>query len=377
VTWQDELQYWETELAAGRISPEEYQTRCALVRARSDEQPAWPPDNEELGTDGQPDQSPFPPPFTWSNAAAQGSSNPAQDAAEESTQVIHNPLATLRTAASADFDTGHGAFPQGWQTYSTPGPQGPRVVASPPPTAAGDTPSWMHHGAEVFDTAAKPTHRGAIVGLSAGAAVVLLVAIAVIVTFAFPGVISGLVPGHGTRPAPAAQQPPAPPRLAEPPAAKPTPPADSRAALISTLPGSPHPFNGPFGPADLAGQRQGLLPAQVRDFAQRSGMIDGWFRGTSDAPTISLIAIRMPTQNAAEGLAQQYLDGQEGLSVDNSLSYRGVKVMSTGGTVRTAYVTYQWTIILEVTGPSVQAAHDGFSSVLGEQLAQSPPTVRG
>lgn len=377
MTWQDELQYWESELAAGRISPEEYQTRCALVRARSDEQPAQPPQDAHPSADGAANHSPFPPPFTWSNAAAQGDNTAPQDTEADSTQVIHNPLATLRTAASADFDTGHGAFPQGWNTHSAgPGPQGPRVVASLPPSAGPHAPGWMRHGPEVFDTAAKPARRRTIVGLSVGAVVVLVAAIAVVVVLAFPESVSAMIPGLAPHPGPTVQRPQTPPQVAEPPAAKPTPPADSRAALISTLPGPPHPFTGAFGPADLTGPRQGLLPPQVSDFAQRNGMIDGWFRGTNGTPTISLIAVRMPSQNAAEGLAQQYLSGQEGLTADNDLSYRGVKVMSTGGTFRTAYVTYQYTIILEVTASSVQTAHAEFGSVLGRQLAQSPPTVR-
>lgn len=378
MTWQDELQYWEAELAAGRISPEEYRTRCELVRARAPEQSA-----PQAGDAGQPGPNPFPPPFTWSNAAAQATNgqppatNGQPPGGEESTQVIPSPLDGLRTAASNDFQTGTVALPQEWNTSASPGPQGPRVVAEPPASTGHNAPTWTRPGPEVFDSATKRPRAGVIVGVVIGA-VVLLVAVGLVLAFfVFPGSTPGLAPGPVAGPSPVARQPLAPAQLAEPPAPRPTPPADSRTALIPVVPGPAHPFDGAFSPADLSGNRTGLLPPQIRDFAQQSGMADGWFRGTSGSPTISLIAIRMPNQDAATGLEQQYLAGQDGLSVDNSLSYQGVKVMTTGGTIRTAYVTYQYTIIIEVTAPTVQAAHDQFKTVLDRQLTQSPPTVRG
>lgn len=366
MTWQDELKYWEAALAAGRISPEEYRTRCELVRARASGQPA----PQEGGT-AAPDLNPFPPPFTWSNAAAQAT-NGQPPGGEETTQIISNPLGTLPTAASDDFHLGAGALPQGWNTAPSPVPQGPRVVAEPP-AAGGPTPAWTRPGPEVFDSASKRPRRGLILAAVIGAVVLVAVVVLVVVFFVLPR--SGLIAGPVASPNPVTQQPQTP--APEPPAAKPTAPADSRSALIPALPGPIHPFDGPFSPADLSGNRQGLLPPEIRDFAQRDGMADGWFRGTSGTPTISLIAIRMSDQNAAAGLAQQYLNAQDGLAVDNSLSYQGVRVMTTGSTIRTAYVTYQYTIIVEVTAPTSQTAHDQFKTVLDRQLEQSPPTVRG
>jgi hypothetical protein len=210
-----------------------------------------------------------------------------------------------------------------------------------------------------------------IVGSIIAGVVVLAVLAAVL--FAVPG-----LPGHAT---PRSGQTTGQPRAALPipPAAKPVAPADSRSVLIPTLPGPPHPFNGAVAPASLSGARQGILPAQTRNFALGNGMIDGWFNGSDGVPAVSLIAIRMPTESAAANLEKVYLGGQVGLLPDNALSYQGVQAMSTGsGTFRTAYVTHQWTVILEVTGPAdqQQASMNVFQSELREQLAQSPPTVR-
>jgi hypothetical protein len=74
---------------------------------------------------------------------------------------------------------------------------------------------------------------------------------------------------------------------------------------------------------------------------------------------------------------KKYLDGQEGLATVDELSYQGVEVVSTGtGTFRTAYVSHNWAVIVDITGQSGQAAKDLFKTTLGQQLEESPPTVR-
>jgi hypothetical protein len=134
VTWQDELQNLDAELAAGRISAEEYRQRrdAVLGRAQSGQTgpssggfpqqsgtpsgglPQQQPGTPSGGFPQQPQQaqqqsSPFPPAFSWGDVA-QGTSQQQQQAqqqqpgqqqaqpvqqgaAPEATQVVPNPLA--------------------------------------------------------------------------------------------------------------------------------------------------------------------------------------------------------------------------------------------------------------------------------------------
>lgn len=148
--------------------------------------------------------------------------------------------------------------------------------------------------------------------------------------------------------------------------------------LIPPPAGPPHPLDGPLPRPELEGAKAGVLTTAVRTFALENGMADGWFHGTEGPLRTTLIAVRMPDQATALGLAGAYLDDQKGLSTLDELSYQGVEVVSSGTTFRTAYVAHAWAIIVDVhavEGPG-QAARDLFRGLLERQLAKTPPTVR-
>jgi hypothetical protein len=394
VTWQDELQHLDAELAAGRISAEEYRMRRDVALGRA--QPGTP----SGGFPQQPPvQDPFPPAFKWGNTAAQGNQQPpGADTSDESTQVVPKPAAGAQPPAPSDSEStlivnvnqvGPTAPPPAWTHQQPPawGPQQGWGAAGssgtpwggselPPAAEHGDT-NWMRQGPEVFESAGKSSKGKLIAGISLGVALLAGVAVVAFFFITSPGSDS---PAQADNPP---QQPPPPAatiaKLPDPPAAKPTPPASSQEVLVSAPSGPPHPFNGPLDRPGLEGPRGGLLPQTVRDFALQNGMVDGWFQGTdATTPKTTLLAIRMPDQNAASALAKKYLDGQEGLATENDLSYQGVKVVSAGGaTFRTAYVTHSWAVILDVSAQDGQGAKELFKNVLGRQLGQSPPTVRG
>ncbi|MBA8827589.1 hypothetical protein FHX42_004985 [Saccharopolyspora lacisalsi] len=413
MTWQDELQHLDAELAAGRISAEEYRQRrdAALGRAQS-EQPGSPsagfPQQGQPGG-GYPGQqpNPFPPAFNWGEAAQQGNQQPP--APDNSTQVVQNPVAGQQPpgqpAAPNDQSDStqvvnlnqvsppqQGWPAQGWQAQQPPQPQqqgwpdqpawgqnwGTAADGGTPwgdsdlPPEHGDT-SWMRQGPEVFEGAGK-SRKGLIIGLSVGG-VVLLGLIAAGVFYFLPGSQPRAQP-----PASTSTQPPTPTSdpLPEPPPAEPAPPVDPAKVLVPAPEGQPSTFTGPLPPAELRGKKSGLLTGSVREFALGNGMVDGWFNGTIAPQKTSLIAVRMPNQQAAKELTRTYLDSQTGLSTVEELSYQGVEVVSTGRVFRTAYTSHGWTIIVTARAPEGQdqTAKSRFQDVLTQQLAQTPPTVR-
>ena len=75
-------------------------------------------------------------------------------------------------------------------------------------------------------------------------------------------------------------------------------------------------------------------------------------------------------------MVNAYLGAQQGLAPVDALSYKGVQVLSNGvGVFHTAYVSNNWAVVVEVNGQQADAG-DAFRSLLGAQLAQSPPTAR-
>ncbi|MEV0082415.1 hypothetical protein [Saccharopolyspora sp. NPDC050642] len=482
MTWQDELQNLDAELAAGRISAEEYRQRRDAVLGRAQngqggpasggfpqqdpssggfpqqqpqagpqsggfpqQQPqtgpssgGFPQQDPQAGPQSggfpqqagpssggfpqqQPQQqqsSPFPPAFSWGDAAQsapQQQQQPPQQqggAPSEATQVVPNPLAQQQAQQQQQ------AQPQQAQPQQAP-PQQPQQQAPPqsdsestqvvslsqqpqwgPPqpqwgpqqgwgpvestgTPWGDdlpgTPehgdaSWMRQGPEVFETASKPGKGKLIAGLSIGG--VLLVGLIVAGIFYFTS-------GGGTTPTETTAAPPPPPpvqtqELPAPPPAHPNPPASPQEVLVAA-PGPAHPWSGPLDLPSLQGAKAGLLqPKAVLDSAIQRGLIDGWFNGAEGTPRTTMLALQLPDANAAKQVVDQYLGAQQGLSEVDDLSYQGVKVVNAGGVYRTAYVAHNWAIIIDATGPSDQksAVQQSFKSTLDQQVNHLPPTVR-
>ncbi|MEU6269081.1 hypothetical protein [Saccharopolyspora shandongensis] len=482
MTWQDELQNLDAELAAGRISAEEYRQRRDAVLGRAQngqgapasggfpqqnpssggfpqqqppqagpqsggfpqQQPqtgpssgGFPQQDPQAGPQSggfpqqagpssggfpqqQPQQqqsSPFPPAFSWGDAAQsapQQQQQPQQQGGSQSeaTQVVPNPLAQQQAQQQVQpQQQAQQAQPQqqaqqqqqvppqsdsestqvvslsqqpqwgppqpqwgpqqGWGPVETTGtPWGDDLPGTP---EHGDA-SWMRQGPEVFETASKPGKGKLIAGLSIGG--VLLVGLIVAGIFYFTS-------GGGTTPTePTAAPPPPPPvqtqELPAPPPAHPNPPASPQEVLVAA-PGPAHPWSGPLDLPSLQGAKAGLLqPKAVLDSAIQRGLIDGWFNGAEGTPKTTLLALQLPDANAAKQVVDQYLGAQQGLSEVDDLSYQGVKVVNAGGVFRTAYVAHNWAIIIDATGPSDQksAVQQSFKSTLDQQVNHLPPTVR-
>ncbi|SFS84344.1 hypothetical protein [Saccharopolyspora flava] len=438
MTWQDELQNLDAELAAGRISAEEYRQRRDAVLGRAQgqtpsnpggfpQQDQTPPADPSSGgfpqqqpaqqqsAQQQPPQSPFPPAFSWGDAAKQ---QPQQGTGEEATQVVQNPFAQQQPQQQqppADADsTQVVSFPPARNPQApqaqTPQAQNPQAQTPPPPPQWGqsqppwaaqqqgpqgwgpvettgtpwgdDLPgsdsgeaSWMRQGPEVFESAGKPGKGKLIAGLSIGA--VLLVVVIVAVIFYFAGSGGSTSGGETAAPVP---PPPAPTttQLPEPPAAK-APPATTQEVLVPVN-GPAHPWSGLLDLPNLQGAKGGLLqPKPVLDTAFQNGLAEGWFNGTDGVqPKTTLLALKMPDANAAKTVVDKYLAAQQGLSEVEDLSYQGVSVVSTGATYRTAYVAHNYAVIIDVSGPPEQkdAAQQAFKATLDQQLTQTPPTIR-
>ncbi|MCX2731225.1 hypothetical protein OOZ19_13320 [Saccharopolyspora sp. NFXS83] len=401
MTWQDELHNLDAELAAGRISAEEYRSRRDALIGRSQsaqggpasgdfpqQQPGTPSGGfPQQGTpqSGQQNPSPFPPAFNWGAAAAQGAQAAQQQPqpSNESTQVVQNPLAqqsestqVVNVGQQQPQQWGQQQQPQwnqqpSWNTGENAGsPWGD--PDQPPAPEHGDT-SWMRQGPEVFEVGEGSSKGKTIAGISLGA--VLLVGVIVAGVFYFTSGDDEAAP-----PQPTEQQAPpvpTPEPLPEPPAAKPAPVATPE-VLVAPPPGQPHPYNGPLDrPALENSPKAGVLREPVRNAALQGGLLDGFFSRSDGAATSVLLTVRMPDPTAAQAVAQAYLDDQQGLSVNEDLSYQGVEVMTTGGGVyRTAYVAHGWAVIVDVSAPDKAAAEAAFTQLLDQQLAQTPPTVR-
>lgn len=162
MTWQDELQKLDADLASGRISADDYRRRRDEVLAASSG--GTPPQAQP----GQ--QGPFAPPFRW-DATPPGQQPPSSEATQVVQQGGANPDATQvvnthRGGGGGDADRTQfvrpvgppsGPLPQqqqppgGWQ--SAPPPQGGTPWGNQDGFGpiADPSPGWIAQGPEVFD----------------------------------------------------------------------------------------------------------------------------------------------------------------------------------------------------------------------------------
>ncbi len=170
MSWQDELRNLDEELAAGRLSAEDY-------RRRSDELNAQEPSGQPASVDAVP-SPPFPPAFRWETAlpseTTQGT-EPVGDDEAERTQVVHGaspptqspPTQSPPAQSPDDFDrtqvVSAGQRPP--QHRLDRGGFSPRSLFEPrnaqdsaPPWASSDLPpiqepgsGWMMQGPEAFE----------------------------------------------------------------------------------------------------------------------------------------------------------------------------------------------------------------------------------
>ncbi|WP_017972703.1 hypothetical protein [Actinopolyspora halophila] len=424
MTWEDELQQLDAELAAGRISADEYRQRrdSVLGRAHAEQaeqsgspsggfpaqQPAWPQqhgaaDPQSGGFGQQQQQNPFPPAFSWQQYGDQGHSGPQgvqqppRQSSGDSTRVVnvnHPPTGAPQQPGFPQQGQQPGVPPGGWpnsgqfpqqpggeqaawaQQWPTADAPGTPWGNSDLPPEHGDT-SWMRQGPEVFETAGK-SGKGKIAGFAVGG--VLLVGVIVAGVFSFlSGEDGSQQRAAGPETSTSTQTPTSTePPLPEPPEAKPAP-QNADNVLVPPPEGKKHPFNKePLKPAALEGAKSGVLFPPVLKFALDNGVSDGWFNGTQSPIGTSLIAVRMPDESTAEELTRKYRDQQETLTVLDDLSYQGVPVHSSGDILRAAYTTHDWMVVVEVRAGDKPAseARSLFEDLLSKQLAKTPPTVR-
>jgi hypothetical protein len=172
VTWQDELQKLDNELASGRISADDYRRRRDEILSGS-----------AGGAPAQsPQQAPFAPPFKWEAKPPSGQNSDATQVVpnqmpqqQQQPQQNHNPDATqVVNTQQRSNDAERTQFvapiaPQSGQNWG-PGPQ-QQQQSAPPPWVGGDfdainqpSPGWSH-GPEVFDESSGGGGKGKIIGI--------------------------------------------------------------------------------------------------------------------------------------------------------------------------------------------------------------------
>ncbi|MFI9380954.1 hypothetical protein [Kutzneria sp. NPDC052558] len=210
MSWQEELQQLDSELAQGRVTPEDYRLRRdQLLGVAQGQQPQTPPGGQPQQPAEQPPQasSPFGQPFRWQPPANQQNQAPVPPPAEtqsESTQVMR-PISDAPAGDSAERtqvvrNTGDGA--ERTQVVPnaggfTPGPQTPPPWQSMPqqgmPPQGGPQPqqeygaapwsnelppdfgkaSWPLQGPEIFDSGKSSRNTGKIIAIAVAIVLVL------------------------------------------------------------------------------------------------------------------------------------------------------------------------------------------------------------
>ncbi len=390
MSWQDELQKLDAELASGRVSADEYRQRRDAILA-----------GNTGGGAGAPAGGSFPPPVRWQAVpppepektqyiapvqppvSQQPPVQPQPQQNADKTQVVsvngggaqQNPDATQVVPGSGGFpqpNYGGGQFPQGggW-------PQGGASNAAPPPWVTDQdsysAPSW-NQGPEVFDSAGESSGKGKkIVGL---VIVVLLLAGLGVAGFFF---FTGKKNDEAQPPTEQISTPATPTTkpIPDPPAQKPDAGA-SADSIYSPLPGTERPGGGQFDLAKMAAQK--LMVGKTTEALNAGAMTEATLSTSVDGKnTISIMAMSVSDQTAAGKVAAAYYQDMVALKENKDLSYKGVKVLSDAGkkVFRTAYVYYNKMIVVEVfTSESGNEAETQFKAILKNQLEFAPPTAR-
>lgn len=171
VGWQDELRRLDEELAAGRLSAEEYrQLRDALLTSQGNEPPE----------PGLPESSPFPPPFKWDSDDVTSRMPPKDEVTTRMTPKfvpgtpnrgsVYTPTQTdsshVGDAERTQIVPGPAAPPLNQPVgYPAPWPPAGDQVRQAPPWAGqdlppiGQEPTWLRQGPEAFDTERQSSTR--------------------------------------------------------------------------------------------------------------------------------------------------------------------------------------------------------------------------
>jgi hypothetical protein len=410
VTWQDELRRLDEELAAGRLSAEEYRSlRDGLLSAKGGAaggQAPTPTQNGDTSGEGATERSPFPPPFKWDQDPSDHTRMMAP-VPPESTQVMRPPGDSGEDAERTQVVPGrpeprppqgdgdrtqvvpghpHGrveqpVFPGYGAPMQPPAQMQPPGVgqamapwqAAPdnaPPWAGSDLPpttmppAWLRQGPEDF--AAEPTGSTGRRVLSIIGVIVLLVGISVGAYFLFrPG-----APGNNPTnpPATAANQtttPPPPTTTTEPPG----PP-------IADLPGKLRDTSSVMTFTDVE-NLQYLTADEVATY-QAGGAADSKM-GFSRDGDVEIIVLVIKQDDAAS--AKQVRDELGALQVSYGLAAvtsqpgvlaGGTDAAGAGPLRRAHYATDEFVVRIQVRGPAAALVNQTFTEVLGAQLDELP-----
>ncbi|MEV6603426.1 hypothetical protein [Kutzneria sp. NPDC051319] len=205
MSWQEELQQLDSELAQGRVTPEDYRLRRdQLLGVAQGQPPQTPPGGQpqQPAEPQQPQSSPFGQPFRWQPPSNQQQSQTPPETPSESTQVLR-PITDQPAGDNAERtqvvrNTG-GDHAERTQVVPNaggfvPGPQTPPPWQAMPqqPSMGGGQPqeygaapwsnelppdfgkaSWPLQGPEVFDSGKRGNKTGKIIAISVAIVLVL------------------------------------------------------------------------------------------------------------------------------------------------------------------------------------------------------------
>ncbi|SDP77141.1 hypothetical protein [Lentzea jiangxiensis] len=385
MSWQDELQKLDAELASGRVSADEYrQRRDALLAGDTRGQQGGgsfsPPPPQQWQAVPPPEKTQYIQPVQPQQA--QQPQQPQQNS--DKTQVVSvnngggqaNPDATQVVPNSGGFPQPNYGQPQqfpqgGWQQG------GGTSNAAPPPWVTGDdsfsTPTW-NQGPEVFESASESSGKGKkIVGIVI--VVALLAGLGVAGYFFFSGNKDNNQGQSPTGQTSTSATPTVKP-IPDPPAQKPDSGATAD-SIYGPLPGTERAGGGQFDLPKLAAQK--LLVGKTTDALVAAGMTEATLSTSVDGKnTLSIMALAVTDQAAASKVVAAYLQDQAALKEDKDLSYKGVKVVTDPAkkVLRATYVYYNKMVFVEVFTDGGDSAEAQFKELLKNQLEFAPPTVR-
>lgn len=404
MNWQDELRQLDGELAAGRLSSDDYRIRRDAITSRAATGASAAPAQPD-----QPAPDPFPSAFAWQNQAPSTAdatsimkpvaapTPPPEDRTQavmrddqpERTQIVRNINQGERTQIVSD---GGARPPMGYpqqQMNANTDPWNQGGMQSVPPWGGMDNDAplqdlgnanWMHQGAEVFETSGNGKRGKRTLGIAIVA--VLIVGLAVAAVFYFGSKNADPQPGGGgggenpttTKQVPTTSKA----ALPEPPAPKPDQ-GDARASLVTPLPGTVRPGGGRFTLEKVQSEKP--LGPETITALQAGELTEGWLSTTNDgADIISLAAFKVKDADAAKAVVEAYAKDQSTLDEDRGLEYQGVKVFDDGSSTvyRAAYVLYDRAVFVEVYTRSgaPDAVRAQFIDLLKKQLEFAPPTEK-
>ncbi|GAB2828136.1 flagellar basal body-associated FliL family protein [Lentzea nigeriaca] len=365
MTWQEELQKLDLELASGRISADDYRRRRDEVLAGSASAPA-----------PQQQQGPFAPPFRWqATPPQQGQQPPNPDA----TQVVGTgqapaPDATqvVNTQQKGDADrtqfvrpvTGPNPQQGGWQSQ--------QPISAPPPWTTGDggfgpvgepSPGWIAQGPEAFDDAGERSGKGKIFAI-----------IGVILVLAL---IGGGIWWFTSRPSSGGGGETSAQTTSQTPTSKPKPKDDLE---IADLPGTQEDQSGIKTFDDVVAQK---LLTDEENAAYTTAGATKVRVGVSKLPNGDVVQV-ITAQASDAAAAATAVEALTALQVKFGMKpYSGVSPASVSthqvdvagdkkGSVRAHYVHKNTIVRVQVAGKDQAAISKDFDTVLAAQLSALP-----